>query len=132
MEAMRQSWTDDRLDDLRMEMRAGFARTEQLIEQHAKQVEHRFEVLEKSIDQRFEQVDRRFDEVERHFDQRLEQVDQRLEQVDKRLEQIDLRFMHVDHCFERLGNRIDTFTYWLLGMATTIILALTALIATPL
>jgi hypothetical protein len=46
MEAMRQSWTDERLDDFRGE------------------VNRRFD----EVDRRFEEVDRRFDKVDRRFD----------------------------------------------------------------
>jgi len=63
MEAMRQSWTDERLDDFR------------------EHVDQRFD----QVDQRFEQVDRRFDQV----DQRFEQVDRRFDQVDQRFERIE-------------------------------------------
>lgn len=53
MEAMRQSWTDDRLDDFRGE-----------------------------VNRRFEEVDRRFDEVDRRFDKvdaELHRVNDRLD-----------------------------------------------------
>jgi DNA anti-recombination protein RmuC len=50
MEAMRQSWTDDRLDDLVKRVDDGFA-----------QVDRRFA----QVDRRFEQVDRRFEQVDR-------------------------------------------------------------------
>ena len=59
MEAMRQSWSDDRLDDLQLEMRAGFARLEQQIQQNTKQIDRRFE----HIDNRFEHMDTRFAQV---------------------------------------------------------------------
>lgn len=55
MAAMRQTWTDDRMDDL------------------AKSVDARFE----QVDKRFEQVDKRFEQV----DKRFEQVDKRFEQI---------------------------------------------------
>ena len=46
MEAMRQSWTDDRLDDFRAETQRRFA----------------------EVDRRFDEVDRRFDKVDERFD----------------------------------------------------------------
>jgi uncharacterized protein Yka (UPF0111/DUF47 family) len=91
MEAMRQSWSDDRLDDLQLEMRNGFARLETQIQQHAQQVEKQIELMEKRMDQRFEQVD-----------QRLERVETRLDRVEER----------VEFGFGRLDGRIDK-----LGMA---------------
>jgi tetrahydromethanopterin S-methyltransferase subunit G len=45
MEAMRQSWSDDRLDHLNRRVEEGFAQ----------------------VDQRFEQVDQRFDQLEGRF-----------------------------------------------------------------
>jgi hypothetical protein len=52
---MRQSWTDDRLDDFRAE------------------TQRRFE----EVDRRFDEVDRRFDKVDRRFDK----VDERFDKV---------------------------------------------------
>jgi tetrahydromethanopterin S-methyltransferase subunit G len=56
---MRESWTDERLDDF------------------AKHVDHRFD----EVDRRFEKVDRRFDDVNRRFDK----VDSELHRVNDRL-----------------------------------------------
>jgi tetrahydromethanopterin S-methyltransferase subunit G len=64
MEAMRQSWTDERLDDFRGE------------------VNRRFDDLSGSVDRRFGEVDRRFDEVERRFDG----VDHELHRINDRLD----------------------------------------------
>lgn len=78
MEAMRQSWTDERLDE-----------------------------FGKRIDERFDRVDERFDEVDRRFEQvdkRFEQVDKRFEQVDARLDRIDLR---LEAEFGRVNDRLD-------------------------
>jgi hypothetical protein len=65
MEAMRQSWSDDRLDHLNERVDAGFRR-----------------------------VDQRFDEVIERFDRRLEGVDRRLDQVDDRLGKLEDRHFH--------------------------------------
>lgn len=59
MEAMRQSWTDERLDDFR------------------EHVDKRFD----QVDQRFDQVDQRFAQVDRRFDQ----MDQRFERIELEL-----------------------------------------------
>lgn len=59
MEAMRQSWTDDRLDDFRGE-----------------------------VNRRFDEVDRRFDEVDKRFDKvetELHRVNDRLDSLSKML-----------------------------------------------
>ena len=63
MEAVRESWTDERLDHFR------------------ERVEQRFD----AVDRRFDEVDRRFDEVDRRF----EAVDRRFDKVEVRLERVD-------------------------------------------
>jgi len=60
---MRESWTDERLDDFRGE------------------VNRRFDEAERRTDARFDDVDRRFNDVDR-----------RLDGVDKRLDKLDSRF----------------------------------------
>lgn len=62
MEAMRQSWTDERLDDF------------------AGQVWRRFD----DVDRRFDEVDRRFD----HVEARLDQIDSRFERLEKRIDDV--------------------------------------------
>lgn len=52
MQTMRESWTDERLDDLNAKVDRGFA-----------QVDERFA----QVDKRFEQVDQRFEHVEKEF-----------------------------------------------------------------
>jgi hypothetical protein len=64
MEAMRNSWTDDRLDDF------------------AGQVWRRFD----EVDRRFDEVDRRLDRI----DGRLDKVDARLERIDERFEALHM------------------------------------------
>ena len=70
MMSPRETWTDERLDDLsakvdqgfseiKAEMRDGFARMEALFEK----VDERF----KEVDRRFEKVDERFEKIEGRF-----------------------------------------------------------------
>jgi septal ring factor EnvC (AmiA/AmiB activator) len=59
MEAMRQSWTDERLDDFR-----------EHVDQRFDQVERRFE----QVDKRFEQVDRRFDRLESELKSQRQEI----------------------------------------------------------
>jgi hypothetical protein len=73
MEAMRESWTDDRLDDLngkvdalRVEMKTEFA------------------AVRSEMDGRFDKVDDHFDKVDRRF----ERIDDRFQAMDARLLQI--------------------------------------------
>ena len=68
MEAMRKTWTDERLDDF------------------ASHVDRRFD----AVDQRFNAVDRRFDEVDRRFDR----VDTELHRLNDRLDGMQRTMVH--------------------------------------
>jgi len=73
MEAMRESWTDDRLDDLNGKVDA--LRVE---------IKTEFVAARGEIDKRFDKVDERFDKVDRRF----EKMDERFQGMDERLLQI--------------------------------------------
>jgi archaellum component FlaC len=78
MEAMRESWTDERLDDFRAET--------------ARRLD--------KIDTRFDRIDERFEKV----DERFEKVDERFERVDARFERLEAK---LDKKFERIDARFD-------------------------
>jgi predicted nucleic acid-binding Zn-ribbon protein len=66
MEAMRESWTDDRLDDLngkvdalRLEMRTEFRAVRGEMKAGFDKIDERFEKSEVRIDERFEKMDER-------------------------------------------------------------------------
>jgi archaellum component FlaC len=100
MEAMREGWTDDLLDDLNRRVEDGF----------------------KHVDERFEQIDRRFEQV----DERFEQVDERFKQVEQRLDRVEvaLRDLGMDtRATQRLfvqfaGATIVTLVVGFLGVIT--------------
>ena len=71
MEAVRHSWTDDRLDDFRGE------------------VNRRFDDFQADVDRRFETVDRRFDDVDR----RLDEVSQRLNGLSGRFDKLNFTLL---------------------------------------
>jgi hypothetical protein len=73
MEAMRQSWTDERLDDFRGETARRFDA-----------VDKRFD----AVDKRFETVDRRFDAVEQKMDAGFERLDCRIDALQRTLLQL--------------------------------------------
>jgi archaellum component FlaC len=60
MEAMRQTWTDDRMDDLAARVDVGFER----VDEQFRRVDERFE----QIDEQFRRIDERFERVEEKFD----------------------------------------------------------------
>lgn len=72
MEAMREAWTDERLDDLSERMDRDFARVdarfdrfESEVERRFDKVDSRFEKLEDKIDSRFSRLEGRFDSLQR-------------------------------------------------------------------
>jgi len=91
MEAMRQSWTDERLDDF------------------SGQVWRRFD----EIDRRFEGVDRRFDEVDR----RLDDIDRRLDRLEDRMDDLG-RTIHRT-MLQLGGGMIATLAIGLIGVIVT-------------
>lgn len=100
MEAMRESWTDARLDD--------FA---------------------KHTDQRFDEVDRRFDEVDHRFDKvdmRFEAVDRRFEEVDRRFDSVERR---MENGFAEINVRFDALQRTLLQLGGGLLAALVVLLA---
>jgi len=72
MEAMRNSWTDDRLDD--------FAR---------------------HVDRRFDEVDRRFDEVDRRFDEVNGRLDRLEDRIEAGFAKVDTRIDALHHAMNR-------------------------------
>jgi tetrahydromethanopterin S-methyltransferase subunit G len=92
---VRESWTDERLDDLKAKVDEGF----------------------KKVDQRFEKVDQRFDRLEARVftreeaEQRFQVVDRRFEEVNQRLDRVDARFESMQGMMER---RFDTLQYSIL------------------
>jgi hypothetical protein len=70
MEAMREAWTDERLDELTERMEKDFRRvderfdqTEQQAERHFKELDQRLERIEVRVDQGFGRMDTRFDSL---------------------------------------------------------------------
>jgi hypothetical protein len=61
METMRESWTDERLDDLRDEMHRGFARVDTDLRELRSEMNTRFS----GVDTRFNSIDARFDSMHR-------------------------------------------------------------------
>jgi tetrahydromethanopterin S-methyltransferase subunit G len=70
MEAMRQSWSDDRLDHLNDRVDTGFALVDQRFDQ---------------VDQRFEQIDQRFDRIETEAREFRSEMLHRLDKLEDRL-----------------------------------------------
>ncbi|HKB52056.1 MAG TPA: hypothetical protein VKC63_11610 [Solirubrobacterales bacterium] len=70
MEAMREAWSDDRLDDLNRKVDDGFL-----------SVDKRFD----AVDKRFDWVDKRFDAIDRRFERLEDKVDARFDSLQRTL-----------------------------------------------
>jgi tetrahydromethanopterin S-methyltransferase subunit G len=108
MEAMRQSWTDDRLD-----------------------------ALNEKVDLRFDQVDQRFEQVDQRFDVFDREVQRRFDEVDRRLDRADERFAGLEAGIKEINGRLDavnrSVTYLAIGLTTAMLAGfggMTTLIAT--
>lgn len=123
MEAMREAWTDRRLDGLSHEVGEFERRVDARFEQFEQRVDARFE----QVDARFKQVDARFDHFEQRVDERFTQVDERFTQIDDRLDRFETT---MDRRFGRLEDRFDAYQRSNLQMTAVIIAALIGFIAT--
>lgn len=91
MEAMRNSWTDDRLDD--------FAR---------------------NVDRRFDEVDRRFDEVDRRFGEVNGRLDRFEDRMEVGLHRINSRIDQLNRAIWMLGSgALVTFIVGFAGVIAT-------------
>lgn len=104
MQTMRDSWTDERLDDLREEVRDGFLK-----------VDERFE----KVDGRFREVDRRFEHMEHRIDEKFEAAKYR---SDKQFEAM----------MDRFDRKFDALYLLIFRFGGAAILALVGLIVTQL
>jgi len=96
MEAMRESWTDDRMDDLngkvdvvRVEMKTDFAAVRG-------EMKDEFAAVRAEMREGFERIEKRFDKIDERFDK-----------VDERFDKVDERFAKVDERFERAAVRSE-------------------------
>jgi hypothetical protein len=122
MEAVRESWTDDRLDDLNGKVDA--LRVEMKTE---------FVAVRGAMSERFDKIDTRFDKMEKRFDK----VDARFEKIDERYEKAEIRSIErFERMEERFDQRLDSLNHLLIlfsgGVCAALITALAGLIATQL
>jgi chaperonin cofactor prefoldin len=84
MEAMRESWTDARLDDFRAETARRSDELGRRIDNGFNRMSAETAALRKEMNERFEAVDKRFESVDRRF----EAVDRRFEAMHRLLVQL--------------------------------------------
>jgi SMC interacting uncharacterized protein involved in chromosome segregation len=123
MEAMRESWTDDRLDDLngkvdslRIEAKAEFAAVRG-------EMKDEFASVRAEMREGFERIEKRFDKV----DERFEKVDARFEKVDERFQKAEIRS---DERFEAMMDRLYSMQRLMIQFCGVAMTALIGLIAT--
>ncbi|WP_231647194.1 hypothetical protein [Pantoea sp. BL1] len=100
-------------------------------------VNQRFEVLEKSIDGRFDEVDKKFAKIDEKFekiDEKFEKIDEKFAKIDEKFEKIDERFNQQDIKINALDQRMQIgFTelkqdnIWIRRVLLTIATALIAM-----
>jgi hypothetical protein len=103
MEAMRQSWSDDRLDHLNYRVEEGF----RLANEKADRIETSVSDLRAEMNHHFDRIDNRFDRTDARFDRtdgRFDRTDNRFDRTDGRTED---RFDRVGERFDRLEDRFD-------------------------
>lgn len=104
--AMRERWTDERLDDLKGSVDDGFRR----------------------MDERFAEVDRRFSQLDDKVDKRFEQLEEKL---DRRFDAIDRRFGLMEQRFDTVMQRFDTvmhsFFYGVIALSSAMVTGFVAL-----
>jgi archaellum component FlaC len=102
MDAVRESWTDERLDDFRAE------------------TARRLDTLDRRMDDGFDRVDAKFDEVDKRFDK----VDERFERLEAKFDKKFDRFeARMDDLYRAIlfmgGGAIVTFVVGLAGLIAT-------------
>lgn len=106
MEMMTARWTDDRMDDLKNQVDTLGHRLENGFAEQRREMNARFDRLEKGLEVRFDKVDERFGEVEARFDKRFDGIDKRFDGINKRFEGVDKRFEKVDAKFDAIQDQI--------------------------
>jgi predicted nuclease with TOPRIM domain len=105
MEAMRQSWSDDRLDDLNNRVDAGFAR----VDERFARVDERFARLEDKIDRLDAKIDAkidaRIDRLDAKVDAKIDAAAFELRgEMKEGFHQLNCRFDAMQQTFIRVGG----------------------------
>ena len=87
-------------------------------------MEKRFEAMDK----RFEDMNKRFEDMNKRFEDLIHLMDKRFEDMNKRFEDMNKRFEAVDRRFEQMAKQAGNHFGWTIGIMSTLILALGALI----
>ena len=94
-------------------------------------MEKRFEAMDKrfeDMNKRFEDMNKRFEDLIHLMDKRFEAMEKRFEDMNKRFEDMNKRFEAVDRRFEQMAKQAGNHFGWTIGIMSTLILGLGALI----
>ena len=94
-------------------------------------MEKRFEAMDKrfeDMNKRFEAVDKRFEDMNKRFEDLIHLMNKRFEDMNKRFEDMNKRFEAVDRRFEQMAKQAGNHFGWTIGIMSTLILGLGALI----
>lgn len=116
MKSMRESGTDERLDDLNHKVGAGFDRVDADIRGLRVETRTEFVALRGEMKSGFDRIDDRFDRVDGGFDR-----------VDDRFDRIDERFERIDDRFERMNDRFEALHRLLVQSVVVLLAALVGL-----
>jgi predicted nuclease with TOPRIM domain len=136
MEAMRESWTDDRMDDLNGKVDALRLETKAEFTAVRGEVKEEFAAVRTEMREGFERIEKRFDKIDERFDKidaRFEKVDERFEKVDERFEEAEVRrAQRFDAMMDRLYSMQRQMIQVYVGLFTALFVAIAGLIATRL
>jgi DNA anti-recombination protein RmuC len=97
------------INNLRTEMRDGFARQDLAIKELRQYVDHRFSELDHKIDDLRRHTDQRIDELQKHADQRIDEL---RKHTDQRLDELR---RHTDQRFTEIRQEMR----WMMGVWLT-------------
>ncbi len=121
-------WTDDRMDDLKHQVDTLGHRMENGFAEQRREMNARFDRLEKGLEVRFDKVDERFGEVEARFDKRFEGIDKRFEKVDAKFDAVQDQIARTHETVIGLYAMLARFSLWFAGaVAVAVIGALLTL-----
>jgi archaellum component FlaC len=119
MEMMTSRWTDDRMDDLKHQVDELGRRMEVGFAEQRREMNARFDRLEKSLEARFDKVDERFDKVDERFDK----VDERFERVDAKFDVVNEQIARTQETVVGLYAMLARFSLWFAGAVAVAIIA---------
>jgi len=87
METMtRESWTDERLDDLNVRVSEGFARLDSRIDEGLREVRVEMREMRAETNERFEGMERRFEQIDKRFAHMDDRLNTSFGRIDERLD----------------------------------------------